>query len=76
MKFFKKITAISGILALGVLAFFLFLPYGVYLEFNVKFNPMQAWSFVSSQAPIEYIISAAETDLSGGRVISICTLSW
>jgi hypothetical protein len=58
----KNISAVVGSLGIGIALFFLFLPYGVYLEYQVKFNPMQAWAFVSSKAPIVYAINASETD--------------
>ena len=71
-KWLKKISAIIGILSLGMALFLLFLPYGVYIEYHVKFNPKQAWAFVASKAPIEYVIKASETDqgaTGNGRTI-------
>lgn len=61
-KWFKNISATIGILFLGVALFFVSLPYGVYLEYQIKFNPKQAWAFVTSKAPIEYVIDASEAD--------------
>ena len=71
-KWLKNISAIIGGLIFGLALFFLFLPYGVYIEYQVKFSPKQAWAFVATKAPIEYVIKASETDqgvVGNGRTI-------
>jgi parallel beta-helix repeat protein len=61
-KWIKNILVTIVGLSFAASLFFLVLPYGVYIEYHVKFNPKQAWAFVATKAPIVYVINASEVD--------------